>query len=204
MPRLNYQKVNWEDAPSTATPLNAENLDNMDNGLAALYQDVADLEEAVENIEITTDITNLPVSFGEPGEPGVDDAPLQPSPSSLGDVITGIHSRIRAMQEAGELKAYYGSVRAVPTVGDTFLSVTVSPPLDATTVIALIPIGGSVEEEIPVADDEEEQAEQTEETTNEVSSVAFEGVNIYRNSIWCRFIGPIADAYEIQYLFLYY
>lgn len=98
MPRLNYQKVNWEDAPSTATPLNAENLDNMDNGLAALYQDVADLEEEVENIEVTTDITNLPVSFGEPGEPGVDDAPLQPSLSPLGDIITGIHSRIRAIQ----------------------------------------------------------------------------------------------------------
>lgn len=97
MPRLNYQKVNWEDAPSTATPLNAENLDNMDNGLAALYQDVADLEEAVENIEVTTDITNLPVSFGEPGEPGVDDAPLQPSGSVLGNIITGIHSRIRAL-----------------------------------------------------------------------------------------------------------
>lgn len=98
MPRLNYQKVNWEDAPSNATPLSAENLDNMDNGLAALYQDVADLEEEVENIEVITNITNLPVSFGEPGEPGVDDAPLQPSPSPLGDIITGIHSRIRAIQ----------------------------------------------------------------------------------------------------------
>ena len=47
MPRLNYTKINWENAPSTNTPITAENLDHMDNGLAALYADVGELESAI-------------------------------------------------------------------------------------------------------------------------------------------------------------
>lgn len=39
----NYDRVNWEDAPSTQTPLNAENLNNMDAGIEAI-------DEAVENV----------------------------------------------------------------------------------------------------------------------------------------------------------
>lgn len=47
MTRINYVRVNWQDYPDSSTPLSSDNLNNMDNGLAALYQDVADLEEAV-------------------------------------------------------------------------------------------------------------------------------------------------------------
>ena len=40
IPRLEYERINWEDAPSRATPLSADNLNQMDNALAALYADV--------------------------------------------------------------------------------------------------------------------------------------------------------------------
>ena len=39
----NYDRVNWEDAPSKETPLNAENLNSMDAGIEAV-------DEAVENV----------------------------------------------------------------------------------------------------------------------------------------------------------
>lgn len=96
MPSLDYQRVNWEDAPSRNTPISAENLGNMDNGLASLYRDVAVIEDEIENID-RADGTDLAVTFAEEGDPGADEAPLQPSPSTLGDIITGIHSRIRAL-----------------------------------------------------------------------------------------------------------
>ena len=50
MPRLDYTEIGWEDAPSTATPLNSSNLNIMDRGIAALYQDVADLEQLVADL----------------------------------------------------------------------------------------------------------------------------------------------------------
>jgi hypothetical protein len=40
-----YEKVNWEDSPSVATPLNAENLNHMDDGIEAATEAVT----AVEN-----------------------------------------------------------------------------------------------------------------------------------------------------------
>lgn len=50
MPRLDYTEIDWEDAPSTRTPLNSSNLNLMDRGIAALYQDVADLEQLVTDL----------------------------------------------------------------------------------------------------------------------------------------------------------
>lgn len=47
MPRLVYERIYWEDAPSTNTPLSAENLNHMENGLAALYADVKDIEDTL-------------------------------------------------------------------------------------------------------------------------------------------------------------
>lgn len=203
MPRLEYERINWENAPSTETPLNAENLNIMDNAIAALFSYLGELEEAVANLN-RSDASDMTATFGEPGEEGVDDAPLQPSGSSIGNIITGIHSRIRAFQSASELKAYYGVVSVVPTPDSTFKVVTVSLPVNNYDhIVALIPIGGSVEEEIMEAD-EEEETDQTETTATGVSGVVFEGVNQHSNQIWCRFIGPIAEAYEVRYLFLYY
>lgn len=203
MPRLEYERINWENAPSTETPLNAENLNIMDNAIAALFSYLGELEQRVDNLS-QQDATNMTATFGEPGEEGVDDAPLQPSGSSIGNIITGIHSRIRAFQSASELKAYYGVVNVVPTPDSTFKAVSVALPIDNYDhIVALIPIGGSVVE--PTEPDEEEETEsEPAETTTEVSGVLFEGVNNYSNTIWCRFIGPVAEAYEVRYLFLYY
>lgn len=55
MPRLVYERIYWEDAPSINTPLSAENLNNMDNGLASLYADVGDLEGNLDTL-ITSDL----------------------------------------------------------------------------------------------------------------------------------------------------
>ena len=206
MPRLEYERINWEDAPSTETPINAENLNIMDNAIAALFSYLDELEETVANLN-RSDASDMTATFGEPGEEGVDDAPLQASGSSIGNIITGIHSRIRAIQSASELKAYYGVASVVPTPDSTFKAVTVSLPVaNYDHIVALIPIGGSVEEELLEAaeEEEEEETEQAETTTTEVSGVIFEGVNQHSNQIWCRFIGPIAEAYEVCYLFLYY
>ena len=59
MTRINYERVNWQDYPNTPTPLNSDNLNNMDNGLASLYADVADLEAALEELVARVDaLTN--------------------------------------------------------------------------------------------------------------------------------------------------
>ena len=68
----------------------------MDNAIAALFSYMAELEQRVDNLSLQ-DATSMTATFGEPGEEGVDDAPLQPSGSVLGNIITGIHSRIRAL-----------------------------------------------------------------------------------------------------------
>lgn len=94
MTSLDYQRVNWEDAPSVATPLSAENLSNMDNGIASLYRDVEALETAVEDIEVS-DVSETTATFDDPA-----DAPLQASGSTIFNIITGIHSRIRALFDA--------------------------------------------------------------------------------------------------------
>lgn len=51
---LNYQRVGWEDAPSTNTPLDAANLNHMDNGIVALSNEfdrvIPGLEEIAETV----------------------------------------------------------------------------------------------------------------------------------------------------------
>ena len=47
MSQIDYQRINFEDAPSTATPLSAANLNRMDNAIAALCDYLAALETAV-------------------------------------------------------------------------------------------------------------------------------------------------------------
>lgn len=69
---LNYERVGWENAPSTATPIDAGNLNHMDNGILAVSKqydtDIPNLIERVAAIpamldsylaeEIGTDVTN--------------------------------------------------------------------------------------------------------------------------------------------------
>ena len=49
-----YNRVNWEDSPSTATPLNATNLNIMDKGIA---DNAEEIENMKDNTIINTDIT---------------------------------------------------------------------------------------------------------------------------------------------------
>lgn len=44
---MEYDRVNWEDSPSTSTPLTAENLNKMDAGIAALYTATTQLQNDV-------------------------------------------------------------------------------------------------------------------------------------------------------------
>ena len=53
----NYSKTTWENTPSTATPLNAANLNNMENGISRATTAVQSLETDMSAAE--TDIDNL-------------------------------------------------------------------------------------------------------------------------------------------------
>ena len=70
-----YNKINWEDAPSTATPLDAENLNRMDGGIytnsvdiavmgtniETLSHSVVEIKESNKNIEKRIDDTNAAI-----------------------------------------------------------------------------------------------------------------------------------------------
>lgn len=51
LPVLEYERVNWEDAPSRVTPLSADNLNNMDNAIAALCDYIYRLENRIVDLE---------------------------------------------------------------------------------------------------------------------------------------------------------
>lgn len=122
-----YELIEWEDAPSIDTPLSAENLNHMDRALGSLYRDVQNLEEALNNLSVS-DATNMNVTFGEEGEEGVDDAPLQASPSSLGDVVTGIHSRIRDIySQLTEINTALTSLNEALSIQDVKDRITFTP-----------------------------------------------------------------------------
>ena len=59
-----YNKINWEDAPSTATPLDAENLNRMDKGIYSNSVDIAVMGTNIETlshsvVEIKESNTNI-------------------------------------------------------------------------------------------------------------------------------------------------
>lgn len=78
MPRLDYVEIDWEDAPSTRTPLNSSNLNLMDRGIAALYQDVADLELALQ--ALTDRVEALENPEGEELTSGEEQQPVNEDP----------------------------------------------------------------------------------------------------------------------------
>lgn len=51
---MSYERVNWEDSPSTKTPINATNLNKMDAGVE---KNALAIEELQESVIINTDIT---------------------------------------------------------------------------------------------------------------------------------------------------
>lgn len=52
---VNYERVNWEDLPEKTTPINAENLNKMDEGIAGLYHDL----ESVNFTEIAANLAAI-------------------------------------------------------------------------------------------------------------------------------------------------
>lgn len=52
---VEYQKVGWEDIPSTASPINSNNLIHMEDGIVANSEAINSLAEDVEDIEDTID-----------------------------------------------------------------------------------------------------------------------------------------------------
>lgn len=50
MPTIDFERLDWEDYPSTATPLSAENLNRLEDAMESIYDDVGDQEEIIENI----------------------------------------------------------------------------------------------------------------------------------------------------------
>ena len=49
-----YSRVNWEDSPSTNTPINATNLNTMDKGI---YENAQAIEDMKENVLIFENVT---------------------------------------------------------------------------------------------------------------------------------------------------
>lgn len=43
--KVDFRRLTWENYPSTETPLNADNLNRLEEGVAGLYSDVAEIEE---------------------------------------------------------------------------------------------------------------------------------------------------------------
>lgn len=50
MPTMDFERLDWEDYPSTETPLSADNLNRLEDAMESIYDDVGDQEEIIENI----------------------------------------------------------------------------------------------------------------------------------------------------------
>lgn len=52
--RVNFQRLTWENYPSTETPINADNLNRLEEGVAGLYSDMAGIEEGIDSFKDET------------------------------------------------------------------------------------------------------------------------------------------------------
>lgn len=50
MPTIDFERLDWEDYPSTETPLSAENLNRLEDAMEGIYDDVGGQEETIANI----------------------------------------------------------------------------------------------------------------------------------------------------------
>lgn len=46
--KVDFRRLTWENYPSTETPINADNLNRLEEGVAGLYSDVAEIEEELD------------------------------------------------------------------------------------------------------------------------------------------------------------
>jgi len=65
---MSYTRVNWQNAPSTATPVNAENLNKMDKGIADAHSQLAEIENRLSGIVV--DISMFPIIPPEADDTG--------------------------------------------------------------------------------------------------------------------------------------
>ena len=86
-----YTRVEWQDLPSKETPVNAENLNNMDNAIYSLYGDVAALEQRFDELGVSDASENTVTFDDDPSEP----TDLVTSPATLASLMTGIYSRVK-------------------------------------------------------------------------------------------------------------
>ena len=46
--KVDFRRLTWENYPSTETPINADNLNRLEEGVAGLYSDVRDIEQELD------------------------------------------------------------------------------------------------------------------------------------------------------------
>lgn len=59
---MNYERINWENSPSTDTPLDADNLNKMDEGLDTLNREVQKTRADLAKVEESTDVLSARMS----------------------------------------------------------------------------------------------------------------------------------------------
>lgn len=59
--KVDFRRLTWENYPSTETPINADNLNRLEEGVAGLYSDMAEIEESVDSLETFKDETSTQV-----------------------------------------------------------------------------------------------------------------------------------------------
>lgn len=67
---MSYIKINWEDYPSVKTPINADNLNHMDNGISQLSDQMNDIlsisdSEIDEIIQLKSDDSEINIDAEE-------------------------------------------------------------------------------------------------------------------------------------------
>lgn len=98
---MSYTRVNWQNAPSTATPVNAENLNTMDKGIADAHSQLASTVKKV-NGELPDETGNVVIEIPDPDLSAyATKAEVDAQISSLGDASPkGVYATLSALQAA--------------------------------------------------------------------------------------------------------
>ena len=60
-----YTRVNWEDSPSTNTPISAENLNKMDKGIEDAHKKCTEISETIDDLSFELMITEVVNGIGK-------------------------------------------------------------------------------------------------------------------------------------------
>lgn len=104
--KVDFERLHWENYPSTDTPLNADNLNRLEEGVAGLYSDVAEIEEELGDGvgEYVTEWLDEHVTPG--GSTIVVDDTLSVTGAAAdakktGDEISDLDDRVATLEEGG-------------------------------------------------------------------------------------------------------